>query len=132
MSTEPSLSTLKTGDMIIVHKIAEAYTSVVTRLTKTQIKVRAFNFFGQAFEESYRQTDGMQVGGTQKWHKSFITIPKEGEIEKLTEEKEHNERCAALEKLNWRAWSISTVKQVHSLISQERRKREEANKLPPT
>ncbi len=71
------LENVQTGDTLIKNGRyrADSNTVKVDRVTKTQIIIGEFRF---------RKSDGCRVGRTQ-WNRTYLSIPREGEIDKIRE-----------------------------------------------
>ena len=76
-----NLENVQVGDTLIWNGryIADSRIVKVTRLTKTQVIVGL---------DKFRKSDGRSVGGS-AWDTISVTIPKEGEIEKIREARLH-------------------------------------------
>ena len=77
-----NLESVQVGDQLIWNdrQIADSQIVKVTRLTKTQIIIGT---------NRYRKSNGQTVGGGSIWNTIHVTIPKEGEIEKIQEAQFH-------------------------------------------
>lgn len=109
-----NLKNVQVGDTLIWHglHLADSRILTVDRLTKTQVII------GQ---DKFRKSNGRTVGGS-IWDTANVTIPKEGEIEKIQEahlrqqlERKINGACQIGQ---LRTMSIDTLQRLNEVLSQ--------------
>lgn len=113
MIERQSLENVQAGDTLIWHGrgLADSRVVKVDRTTKTQIIIGGNRF---------RKADGRTVGES-SWHSASVSIPREGEIERIREARLHqklvykiNDECG-INKL--RDMSLEQLKQLDEVLN---------------
>lgn len=108
-----NLESVQLGDQLIWHGRHPADSKVVRvdRTTKTQII---------AGNNRFRKSDGYTVGNRGIWNNVTVTIPKEGEIEKIQEARLHQQLIydinGACQIGRLRTMSLEKLQQLNALL----------------
>jgi len=105
-----NLENVQVGDTLIWNDRYATEIVKVDRLTKTQIIIGSKRF---------RKSDGQSVG-TSAWHLISVTIPEEGEIEKIQEARLHRQLMyeinGACQISRLRILPLEQLKQINALL----------------